>query len=664
MYYFRTVAKVLLPIFFVLSVCLVKAETASYDDVQKVARNFMKRSFDRTDSIVEVVKFDTLDITTMYAFNFEKGGYVLVSGSYNADPILAYSNSDKFLPKDSIDNEGVLEFLGDCKKIILELEKTSDETRSVSDSESEIKWKEWFSEKEDTIFAMGNEDVILEVNDLLYDSLRGGSVKWDQYGCYGEEETYDWKTQTWISNNINNIAYNVKMPPVEDCMEHGYAGCVPVAIGQVMWKWKWPETVSYTHVEKDGDEKKYTSVYNWDSMPSRLLPTSSIRSMNEISTLLRDCGYMLNANYYCGGTSAYTSYVCDKMIRNNLIDYNCYETIYTDSCTNRRRYDLGSIYSISEWTKLIVTELIAGRPVIVSSCYWVSEKRYDAHGFVVSGFQKNVDGYYFYINYGWSGHYDSYYNMDFTATPKNKGERYAFTNDKEAVIGISPRKGNEKGEHNIVAECHTSTISEDGKGKLSFYVKNANSYILKIKYKKEQIIILIQQSIGNDVPYISEVSYIDSLIKRSAGNIFKDGLVELWYGENINLQNKCKSLYGDTISVPTEYEVTFINNYGQVETYNGIFVKPDSIITANENNSIDDVISIYPNPTTGIINVDSYQDNIEYISVSNIIGMKIKEIDKIKATHIAINLFDFPAGCYFVTVKTENSSIVKKLIKK
>lgn len=105
---FRTVAKTVLPVIFVLSVCLVKAETASYDDVQKVARNFMKRSFDRTDSIVEVVKFDTLGITTMYAFNFEKGGYVLVSGSYKADPILAYSESDIFLPKDSIDSEGVL----------------------------------------------------------------------------------------------------------------------------------------------------------------------------------------------------------------------------------------------------------------------------------------------------------------------------------------------------------------------------------------------------------------------------------------------------------------------------------------------------------------------------------------------------------------------------
>lgn len=663
---FRTVAKAVLPVIFVLSVCLVKAETASYDDVQKVARNFMKRSFDRTDSIVEVVKFDTLGITTMYAFNFEKGGYVLVSGSYKADPILAYSESDKFLPKDSIDSEGVLEFLGDCKKIILGIEKSSDETRSVSDSESERKWKEWFSERE-KIYAMAEEDEILEVKDLLYDSLRGGSVKWNQYGCEGEEETYDWKTQTWISNNTNNIAYNVKMPPVEDCMEHGYAGCVPVAIGQVMWKWKWPQSVSYTHIEKEGDkkiDKKYTSEYTWDSMPARLSVSSSIRNMNEISTLLRDCGYMLNANYYCGGTSAYTSYVCDKMIKNNLIDYNCYGTIYTDSCTNRSWNDIKNTYSISDWTKLIVTELIAGRPVIVSAYYWVSEKRYDGHGFVVSGFQKNVDGYYFYINYGWSGHYDSYYNMDFTATPKSKGERYAFTNDKEAVIGISPKKGNEKGEHNIVAECHTSTISEDGIGKLSFYVKNANSYVVKIKYKREQIITLIQQTIGNDVSYIRNVSYIDSLIKRSAGNIFKDGHVELWYGENINLQNKCKSLNGDTISVPTEYEVTFINNYGQVETYNGIFVKPDSIITANEDNSIDGVISIYPNPTTGIFNVDSYRDNIEYISVSNITGMKIKEIDKIKATHFAINLFDFPAGCYFVTVKTENSSIVKKIIKK
>ena len=116
---FRTVAKTVLPIILVLSVCLAKAEKANYEDVQKVARNFMKRSFDRIDSIVEVVKFDTLNITTMYAFNFEKGGYVLVSGSYKADPILAYSNFDKFLPKDSIDNEGLLKFLGDCSTKIV-----------------------------------------------------------------------------------------------------------------------------------------------------------------------------------------------------------------------------------------------------------------------------------------------------------------------------------------------------------------------------------------------------------------------------------------------------------------------------------------------------------------------------------------------------------------
>ena len=73
-----------------------------------------------------------------------------------------------------------------------------------------------------------------------YDSLRGGNVKWNQNGCEGEKATYyDKNLEKWVvTNNPNNISYNIKMPPVENCKEHGYAGCVPVAIGQVMWKWK------------------------------------------------------------------------------------------------------------------------------------------------------------------------------------------------------------------------------------------------------------------------------------------------------------------------------------------------------------------------------------------------------------------------------------------
>lgn len=665
MYIFRNLAKSILPLFFVLSVCLVKAETASYDDVQKVARNFMKRSFGRTDSIIEVVKFDTLNITTMYAFNFEKGGYVLVSGSYNADPILAYSKSETFLPKDSIKNNGIIEFLNDCKSIILCEERMLENTRAEGDSESEKKWNEWFSEKEQIPYY-DFENSVLEVEDLLYDSLRGGSVKWNQEGCANESAVWDWNLRKYISNNINNICYNAQIPAIEGCREHGYTGCVPVSLGQVMWKWKWPLAVSYTHnevVEEEKFEKKYYSEYTWDSMPTRLEPTSTVRNMNEISTLLRDCGYMLNASYECRGTSANNSDIYNILIKKNLIGYNCYGIIYTSDCINRNLSNPGNIYSTSDWTNVVITELIAGRPVIVGGIYKEGDFYY-GHSYVVSGFQKKIDGYYLYINFGWSGYCDSYYNMDFANTPKNRGESYAFTNDKEAVIGLSPRKNNESGIHNINAYCSKATIDDKGKSKLSFYVENANSYIAKVKYTGKEVKASIREKVGDDYIY-SRCQYSDKdiVIYRSVGNLFKDGIIELWYSEKAKLTYEYKTKC-DSFSAPLEYEVSFLNNYGQVETYKGFFVEEDGEVTHNEIYLSEDNISISPNPSTGFYILDSYTEKILKITVSDISGKKLKVIDQIKSQQKSLDLSDFPSGCYFVIVETEHSRIVKKIIKK
>ena len=472
MYYFRTVAKVLLPIFFVLSVCLVKAETASYDDVQKVARNFMKRSFDRTDSIVEVVKFDTLNITTMYAFNFEKGGYVLVSGSYKADPILAYSNFDKFLPKDSIDNEGLLKFLGDCStKIVF---KEEENLRSADDDKSAEKWNGW---KKNKFVSFYDPEVVTEVSDLLYDSVVGASVKWQQAGCPGESNVTEIWPDTVIrrTNNPLGISYNIMMPSVAGCA-HAVAGCVPTALAQVMRKWRWPESVSYVY-----NGETYTSEYTWDSMPARLSVSSSIRNMNEISTLLRDCGYMLNAEYGCGGTPAYNENIYDSLVRKDIIGYGAYGNIYTDEYNKTFYRNASDSYPMTEWLDIVTTELIAGRPVVVASTIKKVEnsKVYmSAHCYVISGFQKREDGYYYYVNFGWGGKSDGYYNVNFTT------ENYIKTDIQTALIGFSPKKGNDNHEHDIKAKCVRSTIGNTGH--LSFNVENANSYILKIKYMKRK----------------------------------------------------------------------------------------------------------------------------------------------------------------------------------
>ena len=63
-------AKVLLLILLLCPFGLVGAEPVDYSDAQKVACNFMKRSFGKTDAISDVVTFDTLGITAMYGIQF------------------------------------------------------------------------------------------------------------------------------------------------------------------------------------------------------------------------------------------------------------------------------------------------------------------------------------------------------------------------------------------------------------------------------------------------------------------------------------------------------------------------------------------------------------------------------------------------------------------
>ena len=68
---------------------------------------------------------------------------------------------------------------------------------------------------------------------------------------------------------------------------------------------------------------------------------------------------------------------------------------------------------------------------------------------------------------------------------------------------------------------------------------------------------------------------------------------------------------------------------------------------------------IYPNPTSGKINVEA--NNIAEIEVMNVVGQNIA-IYKVNADSYEIDMTGFDTGVYFVNVKTENEIITKKII--
>lgn len=636
---------------------VARAEKVDQSYAQKIARNFMMRSYDK-EVIRDVITYSSGPNVTMYAFNFEEGGFVLLSASFNSDPILAYSDKGYFPHKDSIDNVGVVEFIEDCEnKIVMRDSLAASQLRSGETFESKMKWEEWSSDKGSSYFGSTGEN-ITKVSNLLFDQDRGGAVAWDQNGCAGEYSCYDYDIKKWyICNNPNNISYNAKIPAVEDKCEHAIVGCVPLAIAQVLWKWKYPETVTFKYKNED-----ITSYYNWDSMPSILSVESSIINMNEISTLLRDCGYMLGASFGCGGTSSSPEYIVSRMVRNNLIGYNCYDIIYTAEYSNRTIGTELKTYSISELTDIFEKELIAGRPIILSSYAKLYPELYpDAefgHSYVVTGFEKRSDGPYFTINFGWGGTYDDvYYNLDFSATDdvnidETEGDLFAHSRKKVALIGLSPKKGNENGEHKIEAVCANASISDNGVGRLSFNVKNANSYILTIKYKgkKEQKL----------TPTLTIWRDIDVVVARRAENLFNDGTFELWYSSNATLNNEVETDSGIETS-PTTYQVTFFNNFGEVVTYSGEFSRE----TMTKSNAVTTLpsIEIFPNPSNGILSIVA-TDEMTSVVIANALGVQQREFRNCKTSRYKVNVDDLPSGIYWITVNTTKSKIVKQIILK
>jgi blue copper oxidase len=71
--------------------------------------------------------------------------------------------------------------------------------------------------------------------------------------------------------------------------------------------------------------------------------------------------------------------------------------------------------------------------------------------------------------------------------------------------------------------------------------------------------------------------------------------------------------------------------------------------------------SIYPNPTTGILNIKSKDNDKFSITIFNTLGKGIEETQSIQ--HLQLNINNYPTGIYFIQIQTGNNLITKKIIK-
>ena len=221
--------------------------------------------------------------------------------------------------------------------------------------------------------------------------------------------------QTKSLANSCDKAYNKFCPYVyapEQCNKAA-AGCVAVAIAQIMWYWKWPYAAYVpTTVGGSTTELKF---YDWSKMPSKIDNNTTIDKVDMIAGFLRDCGYSLDMDY---GISS-GAYDNDALTTLENFGY--------DANTMELKHKTSSL----GWTNLLRSNIDNGQPVYYSGMSALIGGR--GHAFIVDGYRTGHSPIY-HINWGWRGIADNWYNIDDAYV--NDSTHYEYF--QAAIFGIRP----------------------------------------------------------------------------------------------------------------------------------------------------------------------------------------------------------------------------------
>lgn len=667
----------------------------SEDLAKRVAVNFMTTR-NKSVQVSDVVTEEKDGLVTMYVCNFEDGGWVMVSADFRADPILAYSLDSKYEKENSEENVAYSQWLDAYKE--------------------GISYLDWLSSKDNTddgSFDDSVDTLLTDVSDK-WSGLMGGTTLRGLSYEEGTDLLCDWDREGHVRWGQSFNDYCPVSEYANDNCEHSIAGCGAVALAQVMWKWSWP---TFSHVvDKYGNS--YDDSYDWRLMTAYGLNDDQ---HDEISRFISRCGLAQYAKYGCSGT---TTYARNATYAFRDFGYNSLETQFRSNWRN------------DNWHHLLTTEIRAGRPIYIGG---QNPKNTDeGHAFVLSGYQyREADNqFYYYVNFGWNGSYNGYYNIDMTNMLLSSGGVISNTSNiyntyQCVVIGVSPYTRNfcetatqvsanqtyqKYSASSLIVPCDNEFVVENGakviltakkevnlrsgffaeagsdvsveitddeiqepseyeieaslissqSQKLSVDVKNANSWILKIRYLDTKY----NSSIIREPYNVYYEQYSD------AGYIEEDGVVELMTGTEIDYTGY-------------KYEVFLFNNNGIIKKISGVLgansyqisdyhgenvVGGSSSVNVelgggsqSQSTGVEDDVevrylsSVYPNPASDQVTI-VVGDTPSNVVISDMRGDVI--YNQTISGETVVNLSAQSRGVYCVKIVSDSDTKVEKLLLK
>ena len=392
-----------------------------------------------------------------YVFGSDRGGFVIVAGDDNVQPVLAISETNEFKVEGMPEN--VKWWMDYIKGYV----------RSVSSQSSEVA-QQWAALTETK--AAIDESLIENIN------TDSATVPWNQ-----------------------NAPANGLAPTVNANQSQAIAGCVPVAVAEILTWHKWPNAgVGLTDAYQsrmnntDGtsagnyaiqaysldnpEHSNYLNINitdaNWDDLQALNTYdafqncTDPVRA--QLSRLVFACGLLVHANFNDaahGGTSAGTNIVPAAFASH--MKYN--KAAHIEYLIN---------YTTKDWNSLLKTQVLQ-HPVLYAGEASVGSGNDVGHAYVLDGhatMKSNGDDV-FHFNFGWGGSCNGYYYATYQETTD-----YTFNLELEALIDFVPdRTGTSSYIYKLEYDSHfipgiilyNNPFSTDNYFEISIDVKNVGN---------------------------------------------------------------------------------------------------------------------------------------------------------------------------------------------
>ena len=356
--------------FFVALCCMlltmsVFATNVNQDDAAKVAKNYFSEVLLAHGKNFPSVISESFEITqngnpVFYVFNFEHGGYVMVSAEDRFTPILGYS-PDGYYEQNNLP-DGFEFLMEEFSKIITYIR----ENNISCEPHYAEKWARYQSENH--VPDRSTAAVIIAPMTAL----------WSQ-----------------------DYPYNFFCPVIIGG-SHGkaYTGCAATALGMMLYYWRWPWTGT-------GEKPPYTQTctaaqippqsanfgetfYDYNGMYGTPTITADKSFYEPIALLLYHAGVSINMQY-CLSSNAYLEDVPNAMKNHFKYASDMY-------------YVYRNAYNTAAWLALMKGQLDLKQPVYLSG-----HSPTVGHAFLCDGYDSNDMLHY---NFGWNGSENGYFAAD------------------------------------------------------------------------------------------------------------------------------------------------------------------------------------------------------------------------------------------------------------